>query len=116
MCLLCGDIVCYLSAVCCTELPGQKPREGEVSYHTRTRECGTGLFISTDNGSIVMVDDKRSAIDENKCPYTNNLGEIFTSHSRKWDNFYMTEESGGLKVYEHYRRLYMNFGISREVI
>jgi len=46
---------------CCTNLPGMREREGELTYHARTVESGVGLYISTHSGMIIMIDEDRSA-------------------------------------------------------
>ena len=38
--------------------------------------------------------------------YRNRLGEVFSPEStKKWENFYTSEETGGLKILEILRRL-----------
>jgi hypothetical protein len=92
ICLLCGDALCWLSQ-CCKNLPDQREREGELTYHTRLAEGGTCLFISTNTGDIVLIDGDRSS--HKQSPYMNKFGESFNKQSKRWENFYIDETTGG---------------------
>ena len=70
-----------------------KPDEGELTYHARVYEAGTSLFISTNTGQIILVDSIRSA--EQASPYMNKFGEAFHKYQKKWENFFIDQESGG---------------------
>ena len=88
--------------------------EGELTFHTRTCEGGTCLFMNISNGKIIFIEGDRSA--QKNSPYINKFGETYNATSRKWDNFYLDETNGGLQVYESYRRMYLENKISNEVI
>ena len=36
--------------------------------------------------------------------------------SKKWDNFYMDDQTGGLQAYDEYKRMYLHFSIANEII
>ena len=95
-------------------LPGMRDGEGELTFHTRTCEGGVSMFLNTSNGKIVCIEGDRSS--QKNSPYINKFGETYSNISKKWDNFYMDESTGGLQIYEDYRRMYMNFSISNEII
>lgn len=93
-----------------------KPNEGELSFHARTCEGGSSIFISTSNGEIVLVEDGRTS--KRNSPYMNKFGETYSKKSHKWENFSLQNSSSGgsINLYEELRRLYVNFRISNEVI
>lgn len=121
ICLLCGDIVCFMQK-CCSNgvLKGMKSQEGELSFHTRTCEGGNAIFLCTTNGKIILVDEERSS--QRPSPYVNKFGETFSASSKRWDNYHLQTGqpgSGGgasANLYDSIKKLYMNFGLSNEVI
>jgi len=95
ICLLCGDTLCWVSSNCCKNLPGMRPEEGELTFHTRVNEGGQCLFLSTSSGGIYLIDEDRSA--PKNSPYMNRYGETFNKTSKRWDNYFLDSENGGLQ-------------------
>eukprot|EP00349_Pseudokeronopsis_sp_Brazil_P011369 CAMPEP_0202979488 /NCGR_PEP_ID=MMETSP1396-20130829/85615_1 /ASSEMBLY_ACC=CAM_ASM_000872 /TAXON_ID= /ORGANISM="Pseudokeronopsis sp., Strain Brazil" /LENGTH=83 /DNA_ID=CAMNT_0049718917 /DNA_START=1580 /DNA_END=1831 /DNA_ORIENTATION=- len=77
-------------------------------------EGGACIFISPETGQIIMIEQGRSIM--RKCPYINKFGETYSLNSKRWDNFYLTEETGGKHMYEEYKKLYMNFRVGDEIM
>ncbi len=104
---------------CCTNLPGmltentlnvnmnlqQKyDKEGELSYHARHWEGGSSAFLLPSTAEVLLIDDGRICNFDSF--YRNRLGEVFSAETtKKWENFYTNEETGGTKVLEILRRL-----------
>ena len=124
ICLLCGEIVCLSnSRKCCGDRPGIKKlvrrnengmgifggsvleAEGEMSYHSRVCEGGNSIFLCPQNAQIFMIDQGR--IVKGESPYRNALGETFSLKSAKWDNYQLSEASGGMQVLANLRKLFM---------
>jgi len=68
-----------------------KPSEGELSYHARTCEGGTAIYLCTSNGKIIMVENERSS--QRPSPYVNKFGDTFSSSSKKWDTYQLQNVS-----------------------
>eukprot|EP00347_Sterkiella_histriomuscorum_P017752 403348132 len=113
LCLLCGETLCFVQK-CCQNLPGMRDMEGDLTFHSRTCEGGMSLFINISSGKIVFIEGDRSC--QKNSPYINKFGETYSNSSKKWDNFYLDESTGGAQIYEDYRKMYMNFTISNEII
>ena len=131
LCLLCGEIVCLLPKdKCCTELPGiltnntlnvslnlqsLQTVEGELSYHARHWEGGATAFLIPSSAEVLLVDNGR--ICDYDSFYRNRLGEVFSLQStKKWENFYRTEETGGTKIQEILRRLIIQGELPNHII
>ena len=91
-----------------------KEREGELSYHSRVEEGGIGIFICISDGQIILIDHDRITFKQS--PYINRYGETFNAQHKKWDNFYVDEESGGKMRYDEIKRMYVNFKKEKEVV
>ena len=61
-----------------------------------------------------MIENDRSA--QRNSPYMNRFGETFSERSKKWDNFYMEENTGGKALYEEFRKMYMSFAVANEIV
>ena len=61
-----------------------------------------------------MIEKDRSC--KKNSPYLNKFGETYNEHTKKWDNFYLDQSTGGLHIYEEYKKMYMNFSIANEII
>ena len=49
--------------------------------------------------------------------YRNNLGEVFSEkNTRRWDNFFLDEESGGVKIKETLRKLFMGHKMPEKIM
>ena len=72
------------------------------------------MFINTSDGKVVFIEGERST--HRNSPYMNKFGETFSEASKKWDNFYMDEQSGGKVIYDEVRNMYLNFQIANEVV
>ena len=69
--------------------------ERELSYHARYWEGGSSAFLIPSTGDVLMIDDGRIAKTDSF--YRNELGAEFSVNSdQKWENFYVTEATGGL--------------------
>jgi len=79
--------------------------EGELSYHARYCEGGNSIFLVPQNAEIFMIDQGR--ILRGDSPYRNALGEAFSQKSAKWDNYELSEESGGAQVMRSLRKNYL---------
>jgi len=54
-----------------------------------------------------MIDSGRAATGDS--PYRNNLGETFKAgREKKWDNYFLNDETGGSQILENLRKLYLN--------
>ena len=82
-------------------------KEGELTYHSRLCEGGSSIFISTETGQLVLIDNDRASF--RRSPFINKYGETYNMKSKKWDNFYLDEANGGKHVYDEMRKIYMNF-------
>jgi hypothetical protein len=92
-----------------------KNGEGELSFHARTCEGGSTLFLCTTNGKVILVDQERSS--QRTSPYVNRFGEPFSSSSKKWDSYQLQDgQNGTANVMEEFRWMYLNFTLSNEVI
>ena len=80
-------------------------REGELCYHARKAEGGCSIFVVPSTAEVIMVDEGRIARFDSF--YRNALGETFSMTStKKWENFYMDEKSGGIRIFENLKKLY----------
>lgn len=97
-----------------------KINEGELSYHARTCEGGSALYLCTTNGKIILVEDERSS--QRPSPYINKFGETFSSNSKKWDNYHLQggnttgSSTSGNNIYDEIRKYYVNFSLADEII
>ena len=134
ICLLCGEVVCRQiskDASCCQGLPGQltiknrqnffsmlpeaDKKEGCLSYHARMFEGGCSVFLIPQTAQIYMIDSGRAATGDS--PYRNNLGETFKAgREKKWDNYFLNDETGGAKILENLRKLYLNSQLPAKII
>ena len=128
ICLLCGEVVCYAPRDnCCRKLPGmlrtqhyhgllaEESGEGELSYHARMFEGGCSIFLIPQTAQIYLIDAGRASYGDS--PYRNTLGETFNSkNERKWDNYYMNEETGGAKILENLRKLYFESVLPQKIV
>ena len=120
LCLLCGEVVCLLpKEKCCSNLPGMLTNntlnastnqftkldlEGELTYHARHWEGGASAFLQPSTAEVYLIDDGR--ICNYDSFYRNRLGEVFGPEStKKWENFYTNDETGGTKVLEILRKM-----------
>ena len=106
ICLLCGEIVCWLQN-CCKDLPGMRKNEGELTFHARTKEGGQCVYLLCSTGQIFYIDKDRSC--DKPSPYMNKFGETCKKNTKRWDNFYFNEEYGGKQALDDIKRIYMNF-------
>lgn len=97
---------------CCTNLPGMLTentlnvsmsftskvnREGELSYHARHWEGGASAFLLPSTAEVILLDEGRMCNFDSF--FRNRLGEVFSQEAtKKWENFYTSEETGGVKV------------------
>ncbi len=71
--------------------------EGELSYHARYWEGGCCAFLIPSTAEVYLMDCGRMCSFDSF--YRNKLGEVFsTQMTKKWENFYTSEETGGVKV------------------
>ena len=64
-------------------------------------------MILVDNGRIANFDSF----------YRNVLGETFSRTStKKWENFYMDEKSGGARIFENLKKLYVANKVPQKVM
>ena len=113
VCLLCGELLCLMQD-CCSDRPGMKSNEGELTYHTRTCEGEQSIFINTRFGEVYLIEGKRSG--EKPCPYVNKFGENYSVKAKKWDHFYMDDAHGGLQIYNDYKQYFLDFTIGNQII
>jgi hypothetical protein len=96
VCLLCGEIVCFLQKCCMGSIPMMKAHEGELSFHTRMCEGNSAIFICTTKAQIILVEEERSC--QKPSPYVNKFGETFSSSSKKWENYHLQiQQQPGVK-------------------
>jgi hypothetical protein len=77
-----------------------------LSYHARTAEGGCSIFVVPSTAEVMLVDSGR--ITRFDSFYRNALGETFSMNStKKWENFYMDEKSGGYRIFENLKKLYI---------
>ena len=79
--------------------------EGEACYHARHCEGGNSIFLVPQSATIYMIDQGR--ILKGESPYRNSLGETFSQRSAKWDNYELSEETGGAQVLANLRKNYL---------
>lgn len=90
-------------------------REGELSYHARKAEGGCSLFIVPSTSEVILVDCGR--ITHFDSFYRNLLGETFSKTStKKWENFYMDEKSGGTRIFENLKKLYVSNKVPQKIM
>ncbi len=65
-----------------------KAAEGELSFHSRTCEGGTGLYLSTTDGKVILIEEERAC--QRQSPYVNKFGETFNQSSKKWENYHLS--------------------------
>ena len=64
---------------------------------------------------IYLIDSGRASYGDS--PYRNALGETFNiKNEKKWDNYYMNEETGGAKILENLRKLYFDSLLPQKII
>ena len=64
---------------------------------------------------IYLIDDGRS-VKFDSC-YRNALGETFSEHSnRKWENYFIDEKNGGIRILENLKKMYMANKIGQRVM
>ena len=79
-------------------------KEGELSYHARVCEGGCSAFLLPSNSEVVVIDNGRIANFDTF--YRNEIGATFNKDStNKWENFYCTSETGGLKIKQRLNKL-----------
>jgi hypothetical protein len=66
-----------------------------MSYHARAWEGGCSIFLVPSTAEVILVDQGRST--PTISFYRNQVGDTFKEAS-KWDNFYLSDETGGIKV------------------
>lgn len=84
---------------------GEVESEGEMSYHARHCEGGNSIFLVPQSATIYLIDQGR--ILRGESPYRNALGETFSQKSAKWDNYLLSEETGGAQVLANLRKSYL---------
>ncbi len=89
-------------------------REGELTYHSRVCEGGIGFFITTQSGSLILIDGDTSC--KWNSPYKNKFGETYSDRCKKWENFYLDETGGGQSHYNELKQLYMRFETANEIM
>lgn len=78
--------------------------EGELCYHARHWEGGASAFLLPGTAEVFLIDDGRICSYDSF--YRNKLGEVFSPEStKKWENFYTNDETGGSKVLEILRKM-----------
>ena len=88
--------------------------EGEMSYHARYCEGGNAIFLVPQSATIFMVDQGR--ILRGESPYRNSLGETFSQKSAKWDNYLLSEETGGSQVLANLKKSYQEHKVPNMVL
>ncbi len=94
-----------------------KAQEGELSFHARTCEGGSALYLSTSSGIVLLVEEERSS--QRPSPYVNKFGDHFkSSSSKKWETYHLQNSSAGgaINYCDELKRMYLNFSIANEVI
>ena len=130
ICLLCGEILCLMPKDnCCGSLPGMLSnktldwrtgaqtvnKEGELSYHARVWEGGCSAFLLPSSAEVIRLDSGRAAKFDSF--YRNNLGEEFNENqTKKWENFYISEETGGKKVRSALRSMLVRGELPNRVV
>ena len=62
-----------------------------------------------------MIDSGRASYGDS--PYRNELGETFSlKNDKKWDNYYLNDETGGTKILETLRKLYFDSMLPQKII
>ena len=88
--------------------------EGTLSWHARHCEGGNCIFLIPQSARIIMLDQGR--ILQGESPYRNALGETFSQKSAKWDNYLLSEETGGAQVMRALRKNYMEHKIPQIIL
>ena len=88
--------------------------EGELSYHARYCEGGNSIFLNPQEAKIFIVDQGR--ILNGDSPYRNALGETFSQKSAKWDNYLLSEETGGVQVLANLKKNYMEHKLPQIIL
>jgi len=80
ICLLCGEMLCYMNDCCNNIKVGNKTYSYEYQYHANECGQGTSCFMLTHNGGIIygIKDQFFSILDS---PYINNYGECLNNRS-----------------------------------
>ena len=80
--------------------------EGELSYHARMFEGGKAIYLIPQLAKIVYIDEGRSMWGESF--YRNSIGDTYhPKNQRKWDNFFISDESGGTKILENLKKMFV---------
>ena len=88
--------------------------EGEMCYHARHCEGGNSIFLVPQSATIYMVDNGR--VQRSESPYRNTLGETFSQKSAKWDNYTLSEETGGAQVFANLRKNYLEHKLPQLIL
>lgn len=88
--------------------------EGELSWHARHCEGGNAIFLIPQSATIFMIDQGR--IIRGESPYRNALGETFSQKSAKWDNYLLSEETGGAQVMRTLRKNYLEHKVPQIIL
>jgi hypothetical protein len=114
---------------CCVGQPGQLTfetqqsffgplsikTEGELSYHARVSEGGCSIFVVPSTAEVYMIDEGR--LTKYDSFYRNALGEAFSENStKKWENFYLDEKTGGARILANLKKLYVDNKIGQKVM
>jgi hypothetical protein len=95
--------------------PLLQKKEGELSYHARVAEGSCSIFVVPSNAEVYMIDKGR--LSKYDSFYRNSLGESFSENStKKWENFYLDEKTGGARILENLKKLYAANKIGQKVM
>lgn len=78
-------------------------------------EGGCSIYVVPSTAQVYLVDDGRIAKYDSF--YRNALGETFSeSQTKKWENYYIDEKSGGARILENLKKLYMANKVGQKVM
>jgi hypothetical protein len=78
-------------------------------------EGGCSIFLVPSTAEVYIVDQGR--ISKFDSFYRNALGETFSEHStKKWENYFLDEKTGGTRILENLKKLYVANKIGQKVM
>ena len=105
-CLLCGVTMCY-SKKCGSVQDTKEPNEGTLSWHARVHEGGSSIYLQTNDGSIIMLQNGSGATFDT--PFRSKYGQLVNQSGPDAESFNIDEHGGGKVALDRLLKLYMDF-------
>ena len=122
-CLLCGETMCWMNwnwrdvkqTQCRVGAKGQQDEnEGLLTWHARLHEGGATAYLHTSSGNIIMMQNGTPAIYDT--PYRNKYGELVSEAEKKYNEFQVDSQGGGIESMNQLKKKFLNFQIGNEIL